>query len=167
MAFILTLDDAEHRAEVEETGPGRYRITLDGKDYDVDARQAGSIYSILVDGHVFEADLEPTGHNGDLSLMIRGAVYEVHAIDERRQKLRKAARQGATGGGVLKTPMPGKVVRILTPVGTKVKQGDGVIVVEAMKMENELPSPADGVVKEVRATEGQAVDGGAILAVIE
>jgi biotin carboxyl carrier protein len=63
--------------------------------------------------------------------------------------------------------MPGKVVRVLVEVGTEVKKGDGVLVVEAMKMQNEMKSPKDGVVKEFRAAEGQIANAGEILAVIE
>lgn len=165
MVYVLTLAGEEHRAEVEELGPGRYRVVLDGVTHEVDARRTGgSIHSFLVEGEVFEADFED--RNGELAFLLGGHKFHIHAIDERRQQLRKAAKLSA-GDGEVATPMPGKVIRVLAPAGTDVNAGEGVIVLEAMKMENELVSPVTGTVKEVRVEEGQAVEAGAVLAVVE
>jgi len=167
MAYLLTLNGTEHKAEVEESRPGEYNISLNGKSYNVDARRtAGSTYSILINNRAYEADLQP-GDVGELRFMIRGEVFHIHAIDERRKLLRAAAAREAGGSGEVSTPMPGKVARILTSLGNEVKRGDGVITVEAMKMENEMASPVDGVVKEIHVSEGDTVEGGALLVTIE
>jgi biotin carboxyl carrier protein len=82
-------------------------------------------------------------------------------------------RGGGTAGGQttgtseIKTAMPGKVMRVLVEEGAEIKQGEGVIVVEAMKMQNEMKSPRDGIVKEIRFAEGATVNAGDVLAVIE
>jgi len=99
------------------------------------------------------------------TLVDRGAVHTVTAIDERTRHIRSlsgATRDGATGG-VVKAPMPGLVVRLLVASGETVRAGQGLVVLEAMKMENELKAPADGVVTTISATQGAAVDKGAVL----
>ena len=78
-----------------------------------------------------------------------------------------AGAEGAAGPTAIKSPMPGKVVSVLVQDGQEVKKGDGLVVVEAMKMENELKSPKDGIVKEITAVEGAAVDGGVCLCIVE
>ncbi len=99
------------------------------------------------------------------TLVERGAVSTVAAIDERTRHIRSLAgsdRAGASGG-VVKAPMPGLVVRLLVEQGDLVRAGQGLVVLEAMKMENELKAPADGVVTAISATVGAAVDKGAVL----
>ncbi len=83
--------------------------------------------------------------------------------------MRSAASANADAGGAaeIKTAMPGKVVRVLATVGAEVKQGDGVLIVEAMKMQNEMKAPKDGVIKEIRVGEGATVNAGDVLAIIE
>ena len=165
MVYVLTLGGEEHRAEIEELGPGRYRIALDGTTHEVDSRHTSKdIRSFIVGGEVFEADFEDS--NGELAFLLDGRKFHIHAIDERRQRLRKAAELSA-GDGEVATPMPGKVIRILAPVGTAVKAGQGVVVLEAMKMENEMTSPVDGTVSEIRVEEGQAVEADTVLAIVD
>jgi biotin carboxyl carrier protein len=164
--YLLTLGEKEHRAEIEAAGPGAYRIVLDGAEFIVSARRTeSSIYSMILGaegGRAFEADVDVQPDS--VRVAISGEVFPIGAIDERRKKLRAAAAAGADGGaGEIHSPMPGKVVKVLAPAGTAVKKGQGVIVVEAMKMENQLSSPRDGVVKKVHVTEGQPVVSGALL----
>ncbi|HVL73584.1 MAG TPA: biotin/lipoyl-containing protein [Beijerinckiaceae bacterium] len=177
MIYLLTVNGKERRARIEEAGPGRFRVELDGEPHYVSARHTeGSIYSIVIDagggsegpvqgGKSYEADVEVSPEA--VRVAIGGEVFEIGAIDERRKRMRAAAAAGAASGSEIHSPMPGKVVKVLAPAGTPVKRGQGVIVVEAMKMENELTSPKDGVVKQVTVAEGAAVDGGALLVVIE
>jgi biotin carboxyl carrier protein len=93
--------------------------------------------------------------------------FEIEITDPKRLRSTGLGAEHAGGAAEIKTMMPGKVVRILVEIGTEVKKGDGVIVVEAMKMQNEMKSPKDGVVKELRSTEGSTVNAGDILVVIE
>ena len=177
MTYLLTLNGKEHKAQVETVRPGRYRITLDGEAFVVSARRPeAGIYSLLLGaaggadeftgGKVVEADV---GVGPDeVTVGVRGEIFAIGAIDERRKNLRSAGAAAAgSGEGAIKSPMPGKVVKILVAKGATVTRGQGVVVVEAMKMENELSAPRDGVVKEISVSEGQAVDGGTLLVTLE
>jgi biotin carboxyl carrier protein len=101
-------------------------------------------------------------------VLVRGQVARVDVADERRLRLR-AGSAGFTAEGkqVINAPMPGKVVKVLVKVGDEVKEGQGLVVVEAMKMENELKSPKAGKVVELLAKEGTTVENNAKLVVVE
>jgi len=93
---------------------------------------------------------------------VGGRLWTFHLSDPARALLR--SRRGAgRGAGLVKAPMPGRVVRILVEPGQQVKSGEGIVVVEAMKMENELSAPRDGVVTQVHVSEGDTVESGAAL----
>ena len=175
MIYLLTHNGKEHRAKIETVRPGRYRIELDGEAFVVSARRPeDGIYSLLLGpagadefggGKVVEADVDTDADS--VNVGIRGEVFAITAIDERRKNLRTAAAGAGGSEGAVRSPMPGKVVKVLVAAGAKVTRGQGVVVVEAMKMENELSAPRDGVVKEVSVTEGQPVEGGALLLTLE
>ncbi len=98
-------------------------------------------------------------------VQVAGEVWPVSVVDERTQQLRELTGQGkrGTGGGVIRAPMPGLVLRLEVEPGMRVEQGAGVVVLEAMKMENEITSPTAGVVTAVRVEAGQAVEKGVVL----
>ena len=101
-------------------------------------------------------------------MLLRHSVFQVEVLDERRSRMRSVAgRLTTTGPQIVVAPMPGKVVRILVKAGDEVKEGQGLLVVEAMKMENELKAAKAGRVKQVAVLEGVAVEGGAVLCVVE
>ncbi|HET7449999.1 MAG TPA: biotin/lipoyl-containing protein [Gaiellaceae bacterium] len=106
---------------------------------------------------------------GRYTLSIDGYRYEVEALDERARAIRdlSAAKAGPAGPAPLVAPMPGLVVRVAVEVGDTVQAGQALVVMEAMKMENELRSAAAGTVKAVRAVPGTAVEKGAILVELE
>jgi biotin carboxyl carrier protein len=112
-------------------------------------------------------DVLPT--EDGLTVLVRGEPYHLRIQDERTARLRAAVGKGKAAGGkrTVTSPMPGKVVKHLVKVGDAVEAGQGVIVVEAMKMENELKAPGPGTVREIRAPEGSLVTGGAPLVIIE
>jgi biotin carboxyl carrier protein len=164
MIFEATVDGETHRVEVRGQGP-RYTVLLDGRPLEVDVQEAGgSFLSVLLAGRSHEVGLE------------RGAGGYTVVLDQEvlRVELGSVAR-GAPGprrsaeSGVLRVtaPMPGKLVRVLVGAGQEVEAGQGLVVVEAMKMENELRSPRAGRVKELLVREGQAVETGALLALVE
>lgn len=105
------------------------------------------------------------GARGQWTLEIGGVRYEAEALDERLRAIRDltAAHAGAAGPVPLVAPMPGLVVRVAAEVGQVVAAGQGLVAVEAMKMENELKAPAPGVVTAVHAVTGRAVEKGAVL----
>ena len=122
--------------------------------------------SLLVDGKSYTCDLAP-GKDGALQLAVNQRVVTLELLDERKLRLRQATGKFSLDGPQrIDAPMPGKVVRVLVKVGDAVVEGQGLVVVEAMKMENELKSPKAGVVTELKAVEGAAVENGAPLAVV-
>ena len=127
--------------------PGNYSLLVDGRSYDV---------------HVGEVAADPEL----LELHLLSHVVRARASDARQHRATPTAAD-TDGAGSIAAPMPGRVVDVLAPQGTAVKRGDGIIVLEAMKMENELKAPCDGTVVEVFVEEGAGVEGGAILAIIE
>jgi biotin carboxyl carrier protein len=152
---------------VEVTGEaGRYTVTLEGETAVVDARQTvEGIWSILLDGVSHVADV--TEQDGTYAVDVNGERYTVRVEEETRYIIRTRGSTGAERGQVLKAPMPGKVTLIEVAVGQSVAPGDGLIVLEAMKMENEFKAEATGTVKEIRVQVGQAVNPGDVLLVIE
>ncbi len=150
------------------TAAGRYLVHLDSRTIEVDILGTGNdVYSVLLEGRSYEVDIL-AGEEG-VTVLVRGEPYHLRIQDERAARLRTATGKGKaqTGKRTVTSPMPGKVVKHLVKVGDTVEAGQGVIVVEAMKMENELKAPGPGTVREIRAPEGAVVAGGAPLVVIE
>ena len=146
---------------------GGYRVTIDGRVLDIDAvsLKSGGL-SLLAGTRSARCDIQP-GKDGKVSVLIGETVHELELLDERRMRMRKASGKFSLEGPQrIDAPMPGKVVRVLVKAGDEVTEGQGLIVVEAMKMENELKSPKAGKVTELLAVEGAAVESGAKLAVI-
>jgi biotin carboxyl carrier protein len=163
-----------------------YEVTLAEKVYSVELTSAGDRWHCMLDGREFPVDVT-YGQNGVLSLLLGGRSYEVKqeivgtetniVVGHERftasvrdpRSFRSRNRAGASEQGVMKikAPMPGKVVRVLAGVGTPVEAGQSVLVIEAMKMQNELKAPKTGVVKKINVAEGAAVDAGQALAEVE
>ena len=153
--------------DVEPLGGTLYKLTLQDKTFTVDALtlEHGAV-SMLVDGTSYPVEFEE--HGDEVGVLVREQVNRVDVADERRLRLR-AGSTGFTAEGkqVINAPMPGKVVKVLVKLGDEVKEGQGLVVVEAMKMENELKSPKAGKVVELLAKEGIAVENNARLVVVE
>ncbi len=122
-------------------------------------------FTVILDGRVFRCLPERTA-SGETEVIVNGQRIPVAVRDQKR--LRSGAGDAhQSGRATLTAPMPGKVVRILKAVGDEVESGQGVLVVEAMKMQNEVQSPKHGRVAELRVSEGQTVNAGEVMAVIE
>jgi len=164
MIYEVSVDGKIHRLELNKAEP-RWECKLDGEALNVDAVIARpNVLSLIVDGQAYEVKRERTAT--DLHLWVKSARFAVEVRDPRSLRSR-AARGGVEGPQKLHAPMPGKIVRVLAPVGTAVNAGQGVLVIEAMKMQNELKSPKAGRVAEVRVAAGDTVSAGDVLAVIE
>jgi biotin carboxyl carrier protein len=136
--------------------------------YDLEVSEVGpGVYLFKNEGLVFEASVSPASDAGTHSVKVKGNTYDIRLFDPKKLRGTMADDAHADGLVVIKTAMPGKVVRIVKNAGEEVAKGESVVVVEAMKMQNELKSQKDGVVKELRVSEGQTVSAGDILAVIE
>ena len=145
---------------------GRFTVTIAGEPLAVDARETGEgIWSILLDGTSHVADV--TEQDGIYVVDVAGERYTLRVEEESRYIIRTRGAQGNVLGQVLKAPMPGKVTLVEVAVGQAVAPGDGLIVLEAMKMENEFKAQVAGTVKEIRVAAGQAVNPGDVLLVIE
>lgn len=163
-----------------------YEVSIAGKIHKIELSKAESGWRCRLDGREIPLDIIPT-REGVFSLLLDGKSYEVkqentatetnivvgyerfNAVVRDPRSFRSRNRAGAAGEGVKKitAPMPGKIVRILAQQGAEVEVGQGILVVEAMKMQNELKSPKKGVLKKLNASEGTPVEAGQVLAEIE
>jgi biotin carboxyl carrier protein len=152
---------------VRQLGPGVYQVELAGRAHRVDAfRHDYGTISLLVDTQSYSVQLD-RGPSA-VKVHLRDNTYPLEILDERRLRLRRTAgRFTVEGKQVVASPLPGKVVKLLARAGETVREGQGLLVVEAMEMENELRSPKDGRVTELAVVEGQAVEAFAKLAVVE
>lgn len=153
--------------DVESLGNGRFSVKVGDKKYDVDALTLdhGAV-SMIIDAQSFGVEFDE-GAEG-VAVLLRGHITRVDIANERQLRLRAASAQfSVEGRQLICAPMPGKVVKVLVKVGDEVQANQGVVVVEAMKMENELKSPKAGKVTELFVKEGQTVENGAKLVVIE
>jgi len=154
------------RAQVEfERDGSRITAAIDGRAVQADALLvAPGVYSILLGGHSFEVRVTPK-HDG-LHVHADGVDFVAQVQDPRAWRGRGGAAHITEGRQQVLAPMPGKVVRLLVQAGDTLEAGQGILVVEAMKMQNEIRSPKAGAVESLRVKEGQAVNAGEVLAVI-
>ena len=166
MTYDVVVDNKTHQVELTR-GEKTWHCKVDGQEIDVDAElTARDVLSVLVGGKAYEVKRERS-LQGELHMVIGSARYAVDVQDPRSLKTRRAIAGAEAGPQRIKAPMPGKIVRIMVAEGEEVKSGQGVIVMEAMKMQNEMKSPKDGRVQKILASEGSAVNAGDMLAVIE
>jgi biotin carboxyl carrier protein len=160
--FDAVVDGRELRVEVTRAN-GRFAVTLGGRPMEIDFVPDGHFASLLVAGRSYEVAFER--REGGYAVFLRGDVLEVQLQDAARAARVQASP--ARGPARVQAPMPGKVVRVLARAGESVAAGQGLLVMEAMKMENELRAARAGRVREVLVGEGQAVETGALLVVLE
>ncbi len=171
MTFEVEVNGRLRRVTVERSAPGRFRVTLDGTVHEVDAARTGDHALSLIlqgeGGRSRDVQIAPSGPPGEILVGIDGRVAAV-SIDARRSR-RGAPDAAAALDGEQKivAPMPGRIVRILAAAGDAVAARQPLVVVEAMKMENELRAPRAGRVKLVAVTPGMSVESGRLLVVIE
>ena len=169
MEFFARIGDKEHRIKVSELEGSRYRLSVDGITRDVDCvRISERCYSLIVEGTSYEVDIIKDAN--PYAVGVKGEIHDIEVLTEREKRLKAVTRKAAAaqeGRQVVTAPMPSKVVRLLVAVGEQVDPGNGVIVIEAMKMENELRSTGAGTVREIRVKEGEAVASGTPLVIIE
>jgi biotin carboxyl carrier protein len=166
MRLVATLDGAEHQLEVEELTAHALRVKLGDRKFDLDVHRVGPLsYSILVDNRSF--DFEVVREGEDLIVASRGGAARVTLVDAARKSRQPGARTQAAGKASLKAMMPGRVVNLLVNVGDEVAAQQGLLVVEAMKMENELKAPKAGRIVEIKVKPGQTVEKGELLLVVE
>jgi biotin carboxyl carrier protein len=168
MKLHAEIDGEIRDVEIRRDGEKVF-ASVDGREYELDVSEPElGVFLLKYNGQVFQASTSPeAGSSDEIDITVKGNEFAVRIVDPKR--LRSSGGDHAHGEGLaeIKTAMPGKIVRILATAGTEVKKGDGVIVVEAMKMQNEMKSPKDGVVKELKVSETDTVNAGQVLAIIE
>jgi biotin carboxyl carrier protein len=185
MRYVASTGDQQHTVDLQENGH-TLQITLDGRQLTLDWRLIGrelsqltrpgdaraDHYSLLVGRHSYDAYVRlvesDDGSEGlAVEVMIAGRPYLVRVQDERSRTLASLAGGAHASGDVaVKAPMPGLVTHVLVAPGDEVKRGQTVVVLEAMKMENDLSTPRAGIVKSLHVHKGQAVNQGEALVVI-
>ena len=168
MKFNAYIDDGKHQLTLENHGE-EIVATVDDRQYEVSAHETASGSLVLFNGsEVFECVAhKTTGDHGSFEVHVRGVTYQVGIEDPKRLRSGEAASGHDHGAVKIVASMPGKVVRVLVESGQRVEAGVGIVVVEAMKMQNEMKSPKAGTVLSLHAEPGATVNAGDVLAVIE
>lgn len=164
MTYDVTIDGKSHRLELARAEAG-WSCRVDGNEVEVDAVLARpNVLSLRIGNQAYEVKCERVGT--DLHLWVGSVRFAAEVRDPRSLRGRARAVDDH-GPKKLTAPMPGKIVRILATEGSGVEAGAGVLVVEAMKMQNEIKSPKKGTIQKILVSEGSAVNAGDILAIVE
>lgn len=168
MKLQAEIGENKHHLDIKRDGEKVF-AEVDGRRYEVEASQPEpNVYLIKHENRVYEVFVSPNEKAGEpYQVRVGTHELEIRLIDPKRLSGTSGSGALADGLAEIKTAMPGKVVRILVEKGSKVEKGEGVIVVEAMKMQNELKSPKDGIVKDIKISEGATVSAGDVLISIE
>jgi len=166
MKYFVRVDGEEHEVVLDGEG-----VHLDGEDVvaRVDDVDGTPVRMVTVGDEVHRVVVRRGASRGLYTIWLDGFRFEVEALDERARAIRElsGASAGATGPAPLKAPMPGLIVRVNVQVGDAVQAGQGLVVMEAMKMENELRAQAAGKVRSIVVSPGTAVEKGALLIELE
>lgn len=164
MNFRLKINNRSRNVTINR-GASRDEISLDGKGIAAEVVEVRTgVFSVLIDGKVFDARVWSAADGAHIA--IGGVEYQVQIEDPRQWRRGAAGSSAMEGRQNVTAPMPGKVVRILVKSGEKIALGQGLLIVEAMKMQNEIKALKDGTVEKMIVQEGQPVNAGEVLAVI-
>lgn len=157
MKYIATVEGKEFVVDVVDDK----HITVNGKTYQIDFESVSGqpVYSLIADGKSHESYIA-RGDDDNWHVLLRGRLYPVVVEDEREKRLRAAAGGGVAESGefLLKAPMPGLVVTVPVEDGQEIKKGQVLLILESMKMQNELKSPRDGKVSRIKVKAGESVE---------
>lgn len=169
MKLIAELNSETHEVEITRGDELNLTAEVDGRVYHLEASEPEpNVYLLKHENRIYQIFVSPNQNSSEpFAVRAGNQNYDIKIYDPKRLRGSGAGGGQTEGASEIKTAMPGKVVRVLAEVGAEIKQGDGVIIVEAMKMQNEMKSPKDGVIKEIRFAEGATVNAGDVLAVIE
>ncbi len=168
MKLHARLGDAEFDIEITRED-SKILAVINGRRYDLEASvPERDIYLLKYENKIYEVYIAaPDINSGSLQANVGEDSFDISLVDPKRLRGSGATGGPADGVAEIKTSMPGKVVRVLISEGDEVLRDDGILVVEAMKMQNEMKSPKDGTVTKIRFSEGETVNAGDILAIIE
>jgi biotin carboxyl carrier protein len=165
--YRATLEGIEHELEVAELSARSCRVKIGDAEHELDVRRVGpTSFSILVCDRSFDLDVVRDGE--EMIVALRGSAIRVTLVDVNRSARGRAGDHSRAAGPVeIKAMMPGRIVNVLVKEGDEVAPNQGLLVVEAMKMENEVKSPKAGKIRQVRVSPAQTVEKGELLVVIE
>lgn len=168
MKLTANIAGESHEVQIKIDG-ARVFAEVDGRSYELEARVTGAgAYFLMMNGRVFECRVEADGSRGAMAeVHVGNHAYNITLIDPKRLRGGQSAGAETNGTAQIVAPMPGKVVRVLVEPGAQVEAGQGIVIVEAMKMQNEMKSPRNGTVTALQAKVGATVKAGEVLAVIE
>jgi biotin carboxyl carrier protein len=169
MKLTAEISSEKLELEVKQNGAS-VRAEVDGRSYEVEARSSSQpgVYLLLLNGHVYECRVEHAGQkHEEVEVTIGSRAYAVTLTDPKRSRGGQTAGALLDGTAQIVAPMPGKVVRVLVEEGAEVEAGAGLIVVEAMKMQNEMKSPKKGKVTSINVAVGATINAGDVLAIVE
>jgi len=156
MKYITTIDDHEYLIEVLD----EHHVRLNGKTLEVNFESVGGqpVYSLIVDGKSYEAYIYP--EENELQVLLMGRLYPAYVEDEGEKRLRSASGSTVSTSTtfLLKAPMPGLVVALPVSEGQRVEKGELLLILESMKMQNELKSPRAGTVMHLHVKAGDSVE---------
>lgn len=169
MKLIAELNQEKYAVEITRGDGLNLTAEIDGRVYELEASEPEpNVYLFKHANRIYQIFVSPNEKSGEpYQASVGDYDFEIKIYDPKRLRGAGVGAGQAEGASEIKTAMPGKVVRVLTEVGADVKTGDGVIIVEAMKMQNEMKSPKDGTIKEIRYATGATVNAGDVLAIIE
>ena len=163
MTYNITIDGRNYRLDLNRAD-GRWSCRLEGREVEVDAVLARpDVLSLRIGNQAYEVKCERVA--GELHLWVGSARFAAEVRDPRSLRGRVRAVDDH-GPRKLTAPMPGKIIRVLVSPGDEVEAGAGVLVVEAMKMQNEIKSPKKGKIQKILVSEGAAVNAGDVLAIV-
>lgn len=162
MKYFVTVNGRAHEVSVVER-LGELEVTVDGRRLDFDYEEVDRLgqVALIAEGRSWGVSIEGDEHS--VSCTIAGHLYEVEIEDERERAAHAAEREAQKGGGAVKSVMPGVVVKLLVAAGDAVEKGQPLLILEAMKMQNEIAAPAAGIVQALHVREKEAVGSGAKL----
>lgn len=167
--YFVTIDkgEQEYIVNLTEEGNGIFTVDIDGRVYQADFSVAGdAVYSIIVNGNSYAFDIDEKGDVFNI-LTDEGDNFEVEVLDEMKRLMKMRTTAGLEGRQVIEAQMPGYIWKILVEKGQEVEAGQPLMILVAMKMENEIKAPKAGVVQELYVTLDQTVATGDKLAVVE
>ncbi len=166
MKLKAHIADTEHELSLTSSENG-VTAEIDGRRYELEVRASGGVAVIFNGPSVYRCRIDATGETGKYGVVVGGRSYDISIIDPKRLRSGQDTVGHGHGAAEIVSPMPGKVVRVLVQPGNSVEAGAGIIVVEAMKMQNEMKAPKAGIVVSINAEAGATVNAGDVLAVIE
>ena len=168
MKLIAEINNEKQEISLKQLGEN-ITAEIGGRSYELEAHEVEpNVYLLKHENKIYQIFVSPKQNpNEPFAVSVGTNNFEISISDPKRLRSAAGGSGSTDGTAEIKTAMPGKIVRVLVETGAEIKKGDGVIIVEAMKMQNEMKSPKDGIVKEIRFAEGATVNAGDILAVIE